>query len=78
MMPAIPLNAIHFFNTGQDDVHSSLLTWRSRLMAALPMGVHFPLEPALAMPSRTISAVKFIACRHSYTSMNWCQHLISN
>ncbi len=36
-------------------------------MAALPMGVHLPLEPALAMPSRTTSAVKFIACRHSCT-----------
>ena len=36
-------------------------------MAALPMGVHLPLEPALAMPSSTTSAVKFIACRHSCT-----------
>jgi len=76
-MPAIPSNAIHFFDTGQDDVQSSLLTWRSRLMAALPMGEHFPLEPALAIPSSTTSAVKFVACRHSYTSMSCCQHLIS-
>jgi hypothetical protein len=42
-----------------------VVTWRSRLMAARPMGVHLPLAPALAMPSSTTSAVKCIACRHS-------------
>ena len=41
------------------------LTWRSRLMAARPMAVHFPFAPAFAMPSSTTSAVKCMACRHS-------------
>ena len=59
----VHFSLMHFPQQSED----VCVTWRSRLIEALPMGVHLPLEPALAMPSSTTSAVKFIACRHSCT-----------
>ncbi len=52
------------------------VTWRSRLIAARPMGVHLPLAPALAMPSNTTSAVKCIACRHSCANQRHFRELV--